>query len=82
MTELSPPNSVEDIIVLLGIVDQFIEWSGIYLNASKLKITAFIHELQAIPRKRDRDEALRAKLAHVYITGRPIGSLTQDELLP
>ncbi len=53
-------------------------WSGIHLNVNKCKITAFIHELQAIPRKRNKEDALRARLAHANLAGRPIGSLTQD----
>jgi hypothetical protein len=56
--------SVEDMIVLLDLVDQFNTWSCIHLNVKKCKITAFIHELQATPRKRDKDVALRARLAH------------------
>ncbi len=75
-------NSVEDMIFLLDLVNQFNKWSGIHLNFSKCNITAFIHDLQAIPRRRDIDDALRARLAHVILAGRPIGSLTQDEPLP
>ncbi len=67
---------------LLAIVKEFSEWSGIHLNVSKCKLTAYIHELQAIPRKGARDDALRARLAHTTLAGRPIGSLTQDEPLP
>jgi hypothetical protein len=63
-------------------VDQFSRWSGIRLNANKCKIIAFIHDLQSIPRRRGRDDALRARLAHVSLAGHPIGSLTQDESLP
>ena len=48
----------------------------------KCKVTAYIHELQKLRRKRDRDDALRARLAHITLDGRPIGSLTQDEPLP
>jgi hypothetical protein len=69
-------------IIILDLVDQFSKWSGIHLNAKKCKITAFIHDLQAIPRKRDIDDALRARLAHVNLAGRPIGALTQNEPLP
>jgi hypothetical protein len=54
-------NSVEDMIVLLDLVDQISKCFGIHLNASKSKITPFIHDLQAIPRKWDRDDALRAR---------------------
>jgi hypothetical protein len=68
-------------IVLLDLVDRFGKWSGIHLNANKCKITAFVHDLQAIPHKWDRDDALRARLAHVNLVVRPIGSLTNDELL-
>jgi hypothetical protein len=75
-------NSVEDMICLLDIIQQFSKWSGIHLNAAKCKITAYIHELQAISPKRDREDALRSRLAHVKLTGRPIGVLTQDESLP
>ena len=44
-------NSVEDVISLLNIIQQFSTWSGIHLNAAKCKITTYIHELQSIPRK-------------------------------
>jgi len=69
-------------IGLLDLADQLNKWSGIHLNVSKCKIAAFIHDLQAIPRKRDRDDALRARRAHVVMASRPIGSLTQDKPLP
>ena len=54
----------------------------IHLNISKCKITAFIHDLQAIRRKRGKDDALRVMFAHVNMAGRSICSLTQDEPLP
>ena len=63
-------NLVEDMISLIDIIQQFSTWSGINLNAAKCKITACIHELQAIPKKRDRDVALRSRLAHVTLAGR------------
>jgi len=44
-------NSVEDMISLLDIIQQFSTRSGIHLNAAKCKIKAYIHELQAIPQK-------------------------------
>ena len=75
-------NSVEDMISLLDIIQQFSKWLGIHLNATKCKITAFIHEQQAFRPKRDRDVALCSRLARVQLVGRPIGALTQDEPLP
>jgi hypothetical protein len=69
-------NLVEDMISLLDIIQQFSTWSGIHLNNAKCKITAYIHELQAIPKTRDRDVALLSRLAHVKLAGRPIGALT------
>ncbi len=45
-------NSVEDMIFLLGIIEQFSTWSDIYLNVAKCKVTAYIHTLQFIPQKR------------------------------
>jgi len=54
---------VEDMISLLDIIRQFSTWSGIHLNVAKCKITAYIHELQTIPGKMDRDVALRSRLA-------------------
>ncbi len=46
-------SSVEDMISLLNIIQQSNTWSGIHLNAAKCKITAYIHELQAISNKRE-----------------------------
>ena len=37
---------------------------------------AYIHALQSITRKRDRDEALLARLAHVTLANRALCSLT------
>jgi hypothetical protein len=75
-------NSVEDMISLLDMIQQLSTWSGIHFNVAKCKITAYIHALQAILRKRDRDVALRSRLAHVTLADHPIGALTQDEPLP
>jgi hypothetical protein len=75
-------NSVEDMIYLLDIIQQFSTWSLIHLNVAKWKITTYIHALQAIPRKRDKDVALRSRLAHATLASCPIGALTQDEPLP
>ncbi len=49
-------------ISLLDIIQHFSTWSGIHLNVAKCKITAYIHVLQAIPTKWDRDVALRSRL--------------------
>ena len=67
--------------IILDLVDQFSKCSGIHFNVNKCKITAFIQELTSTPRKIDRDAALRARLAHVNLTSRPIGSLNHDEPL-
>ena len=69
-------NSVEDMISFMDTIHQFSTLSGIHLNVVKCKITAYIHELQSIPRKRDPDVALRSCLAHVTLAGRPISALT------
>ena len=42
-------NSVEDMISLLDIIQQFSTRSDIHLNVAKCKITAYIHALQTIP---------------------------------
>ena len=75
-------NSIDDMISLLSIIQQFSDWFGIRLNVRKCKGTAYIHELQTISRNRERDDALRARLAHITLSGQPIGSLTHDEPLP
>ena len=67
---------------MLSIIQQFSDLSEIRLNVGKCKVTAYIHGLQTISRKRDRDGALRARLAHITLSGQPIGSLTHDEPLP
>ena len=69
-------SSVEDMITLLDVIQQFIKWSCIHLNVNKCKINAYIYELQAIPNKRDRDVALRSRLAHVTLARHPFGALT------
>ena len=69
-------------ISFLDIVQQFSSWSGVRLNVARCKIPAYIHAIQTISRKRDRDDALRAMLSHVTVSSRPIGSLTQDKSLP
>jgi hypothetical protein len=58
-------NSVADMISLMDIIQQFSKWSGIHLNTAKCKITAYIHDMQSIPKKRDRDATLLSSLAHV-----------------
>ena len=45
-------NSVEDMISLLDIIQQFSTWSDIHLKAAKCEITTYIHELQAISPKK------------------------------
>jgi hypothetical protein len=75
-------NSVEDMISLLDIIQQFSTWSFIHLDVAKCKIATYIHALQAIPRKRDRDAVLRSRLAHVTLAGRPVGTHVHDEPLP
>ena len=45
-------NSVEDMISLLDIIQQFSTWLGIHLNVAKCKITTYIHALQSIPPKK------------------------------
>ena len=42
-------NSIENMISLLDIIQQFSTWSSIQLNVAKCKMTAHIHALQAIP---------------------------------
>ena len=44
-------NSVEDMISLLDIIQQFSAWSRIHLNTAKCNIMAYIQNLQVIPQK-------------------------------
>jgi hypothetical protein len=69
-------------ISFMEIVQKISSWYGIHPNVAKCKITTYIHALQTIPCKRDRDDALRARFAHITLLGRTIGSLTQDDPLP
>jgi len=43
--------SVNDMISLLDIIQQYSAWSGIRLNVTKCKIAVYIHALQSIPQK-------------------------------
>ena len=69
-------------VTLLDIVEQFSDWSGIRLNVGKCKIAAYIQSLQSFRKKTDREDALKARLAHITLGGQRIGVLTQEEPLP
>jgi hypothetical protein len=75
-------NIIEDMLALLHVVESFNAWLGTRFNIDKCKITVFIHAFQSLRNKKGRDEALKARLSHIYIEGRYIGSLIQDESLP
>ncbi len=75
-------NSVEDTISLLDIIQQFSTWSSIHLMPPNARSQLASTNNKLSPPKRDRDEALRSRLAHVKLAGRPIGALTQEEPLP
>ena len=42
-------SSIEDIICLLDIIQQYSAWSGIHLNVAKCKIIAHIHAVRSTP---------------------------------
>jgi hypothetical protein len=67
-------NIIQDMVTLLDIVELFNDWSRIRLNVGKCKITAYIKGLQSFRKKSDRDDALRARLAHITLGGQRIGS--------
>ncbi len=69
-------NTIEDMVTLLDIVEQFSDWSGIRLNVGKCKITAYMQKLQPFRKKVDKDDALRTRLAHITLGGQRIGVLT------
>jgi len=43
---------------------------------------AYIQSLQSFRKKTDRDDTLKARLAHITLGGQRIGVLTQNETLP
>jgi hypothetical protein len=75
-------NTIEDMVALLEIVEHFSNWPGIRLNVGKCKITTYMQNLQSFRKKADRDDALKARLAHITLGRQRIGVLTQDEPLP
>ena len=46
-------NSIDDMITLLNIVEQFSNWFGIRLDVGKCKITAYLQDLQSTRKKMD-----------------------------
>ena len=52
------------------------------MNVWKCKITAYLQGLQPIRKKKDRNDAPRARLARVSLGGQRMGVLSQDEPLP
>jgi len=75
-------NSIEEMIALLNIVEQFSEWSGIHLNVGKCKITAYIQSLQSLRIKRKGTTPTKPGWPTSPWGGQRIGVLTQDEPLP
>jgi len=75
-------NTIEEMDALLYIVEQVSVWSGIRLNVGKCRVTAYLQSLQALRQKTDRDDALKARLAHISPGGQRIGALTKDKFLP
>ena len=45
-------NTIEDMVTLLYIVEQFSDWSGSHLNVGKCKITTYIQSLHSFRKKR------------------------------
>ncbi len=74
--------TIEEMVALLDIVEQFSDWSGIRLNAGNFKITVCIQSLQPFRKNTERDDALKARLAHITLGGQRIGVLTHEEPLP
>ena len=74
--------TIPALISQLQIVEKFSNWSGIHMNIPKCRLTGYIHKLQLIKSKKDRDMALQTRLAHVRINDTPIPVLSQDEPLP
>ena len=60
-------NAIDNVVNLLYIVEQLSGLSGIRINVGKCNITAYMQGLQSIRKKMDRDDALRARLAHVSL---------------
>ncbi len=75
-------STVTDLNTQLEAVSTFSEWSGIRINIPKCRLTGYIHTLQQIKRKSDRDEALQARLAHVRLGTTSIPNISQDDSLP
>ena len=59
-------NIIKKMVALLDTVEQFSDWSGIRINVGKCKIAAFIQSLQSFRKKINRDDALKARLAHIH----------------
>ncbi len=70
-------NTLEDMITLLNIVELLSNWSGIRLNVGRCKITAYLQGLQSTRKKKDRNDALRARLARVSLGEKIKKSLTR-----
>ena len=75
-------NTIEDVVTLLDIVEPLSDLSGIHLNVGKCKMTVYMQKPRSFRKKADRDDALRAQLAHITLGEQRIGVLTQDEPLP
>jgi hypothetical protein len=75
-------STVTDLNTQLEAVKTFSELSGIRINIPKYRLTGYIHTLQQIKRKSDRDAALQARVAHVQVGTTSIPIISQDDPLP
>ena len=75
-------STIIDLNAQLDAVNTFSKWSGIHVNISKCRLTGYIHALQLIKRKADRDTALQARLANVRVGSTPIPIISHDDPLP
>jgi hypothetical protein len=66
----------------LDAVNTFSDWSSIRSNLSKCRLIGYIHAIQLIKRKVDRESALQARLANVPVGSTPIPIISHDDPLP
>ena len=69
-------NSIEDMISLLDIIQQLVHGLAFTSMPPNMRLLLTSTHYNLSPPKRDLDVALRSRLAHGTLAGRPIGALT------
>ena len=72
-------STIANLNTQIKVVNLFSEWSGTQINIPKHRIVGYIHALQLIKQKTQRDETLQSRLANVRVGNTLLSIISQDD---